>query len=97
MGPIKLTMVTSGGTGELVLTQQWDIATWVRVIPPAENVVYDLELEDADGHLMVLRTGITGTYSEKLQISLATLNTVSIANATQDGTFTIKFDLRTGK
>lgn len=89
----RLNIAISSNTGTGTATQEWTLSRWIRVIPVAETDSYDVTLKDADGHIMLYRTGQIGTLSENIEMSLGILKTVLIANATQDGTYVIKFDL----
>lgn len=89
----RLGITVSSGAGTGTLTSEWTLARWIRIIPIAETDSYDVTFKDGDGHIMALRTGVTGTMSENLEMSLGILKTVVIANATQDGTYVAKFDL----
>jgi len=89
----KLSITISSGTGTGTLTSEWTLSRWIRVIPVAETDSFDVTLKDADGHIMMKRTGQIGTLSENLQFSLGILKTVLIENAGQDGTYVFKADL----
>lgn len=89
---LKLNIIVSAGTGTGNVSPVWAIARWIRIIPTAETVSYDVTFKDGDGDIMTVRTGVTGTYSESLNMSLGILKTVVIANATADGTFKLKMD-----
>lgn len=88
-----LNISVSGATGTGTITNQWDIARRMRVIPTTENDTYDVAVKDADGDLIMQRTSQTGTLSELQEISLGIAKTVVISNASADGTYKIKFDL----
>lgn len=88
-----LTITVTSGSGTGTITNQWDIARWVRIIPVAEGNTYDVAFKDADGDIIASRTGQSGTLSEMLSLSLGILKTVAITNASQDGTFKAKFDM----
>lgn len=90
---LRLAIAVSSGSGSGTLTNEWSSARWVRVIPVNETDTYDMTIKDADGNIMVKRTTQLGTFSEKLEMSLGIMKTVSIANATADGTYVAKFDL----
>lgn len=90
---VKGTITISSGSGSLTLTNAWLNARWVRVKPVAETDSFDLTISDADGIIMLYRQGQTGTLSEKLEMSLGIMRTVQIANATADGTYTLKLDI----
>lgn len=89
----RLPITVSSNTGTGTVTNQWDIARWIRIKPVAETDSFDVTFKDADGDIMVKRTGQVGTLSENLSLSLGILRTVLIENATQDGTYVCKFDL----
>lgn len=89
----RLSITVSSGTGSGTVTNDWTISRWIRVIPVAETDSYDVTLKDADGYIMVKRTGQIGTLSENLELSLGILKTVLIESAVQDGTYICKFDL----
>lgn len=90
---VPLSIAVSSNTGTGTLTNAWAIARWIRVKPIAETDTYDLTIKDGDGILMLSRTSQLGTFSEKLDMSLGIMRTVQIANATQDGTYQVRFDL----
>lgn len=89
---LRLNIVVSSGSGTGTLTNEWTSSRWIRVKPIAETDTFDLTIKDADGQIMVSRTSQLGTLSEKLEMSLGIMQTVSIANAAQDGTYVVKFD-----
>ena len=89
---IKGTITVSSGSGVLTLTNVWLNSRWIRVKPVSETNTYDLNISDADGIIMALRTGQTGTMSEMLEMSLGIMRTVTISNASQDGTYQVRFD-----
>lgn len=90
---LALSITVSGGAGVGTITSYWAIARWVRVCPINETDTYDLTIKDADGKIMVVRTSQLGTMSERLEISMGIMRTITIANATADGTYVVKFDL----
>lgn len=90
---IRGTITISSGAGSLTVTNVWLNARWVRIQPVAEANTYDVTISDADSMLMLKRTTQLGTLSEKLEMSLGIMRTIQIANATQDGTYTVKFDI----
>lgn len=87
-----LSITISSGAGTGTIAPIWTHANWVRVIPVSEFDTYDVSFLDADGDIMVKRTGQTGTMSEMLELSLGILRTVQIASASQDGTYKLKLD-----
>lgn len=89
---IKGTITVSSGSGSLTLTPIWLSARWVRVAPVSETDTYDLTILDGDGLIMVKRTSQLGTFSERLEMSLGIMKTVQIASATQDGSYSVRFD-----
>lgn len=89
---LSANITISSNTGSVSLSRQWLLSRWVRVIPVAESDSYDVTFKDADGDIMVKRTGQVGTMAEYLELSLGILKTVLIASATQDGTYKVKFD-----
>ena len=89
---IQGAIAVSSGSGSLTLTPVWQNARWIRIKPVAETDTYDLTISDADGIIMATRTGQLGTFSEKLEMSLGIMRTIAIANASQDGTFQVRFD-----
>lgn len=89
----RLNISVSSATGTGAVATEWTISRWIRVIPVDETDTYDVTLKDADGHIIMKRTSQLGTLSENLELSLAILTTVLIENATQDGTYIVKFDL----
>lgn len=89
---IKGAITISSGAGSLALTPTWLSARWVRVKPISESDTYDLTISDGDGIIMVSRTGQIGTLAERLELSLGIAKTVQIANASQDGTYQVRFD-----
>lgn len=90
----RLSIVVSSGTGTGTVTNQWDIARRIRIIPPSEATTYDCEIKDADGHIIFTNPDtLTGTLSMLNEMSLGIVSTVTITNASGDGTFIAKFDL----
>lgn len=89
---IKGTISVSSGAGSLTLTPTWLSARWIRVKPVNETDTYDLTISDADGIIMLTRLTQTGTFSEKMEMSLGVMRTVQIANAASDGTYQVRFD-----
>jgi hypothetical protein len=89
----RLSITVSSGSGSGTITNQWDLARWVRVIPPSESDSYTLTIKDGDGHVMVVRTDQLGTFSEKLEMSLGIMRTVEISSASADGAYVAKFDI----
>lgn len=90
---IRGTIVVSSGAGVLTITPIWQNARWVRIKPVSETDSFDVTIADADGIIMALRTGQVGTMSEQLQLSLGIVRTITIANASADGTYQVRFDL----
>lgn len=90
---IKGTVAISSGSGSLTLTNAWLNARWIRIKPVAETDSYTVVVSDADGMIMFSRTAQVGTLSEKLEMSLGIMRTVQISSATQDGSYTVKFDI----
>ena len=88
---LNITVLSNTGTGSVVPI--WAIAKWVRVIPVAETDSYDVSFKDADGDIMVKRSGQIGTMSEMLELSAGIFRTILIENATQDGTYKLKLDM----
>lgn len=88
-----LLITVSSGSGSGTVTNTWDIAKWVRIIPPSESATYDVTFKDADGDIIAARTSQLGTLSEMLEISLGILRTVLISSSSEDGSFKAKFDL----
>lgn len=89
---IKGTVTISSGGGALTLTNIWLNARWIRIKPVAESDTYDITGADADGIIMFTRTTQLGTFSERMEMSLGVLKTITIANASQDGTYQVRFD-----
>src|SRR5438128_2662549 len=90
---IALAIVVVGATGTGTFTNVWALARWIRVQPIAETDTYSLTIKDADGIIMLSRSGQVGTYSEKLDMSLGIMRTITIASATQDGTYQCRLDM----
>lgn len=90
---IRGSIVVSSGSGQLTITNKWLNARWIRVKPVSESDTFDLTISDADGMIMASRTTNLGTLSERLEMSLGIMRTIAIANASQDGTYTVKFDI----
>lgn len=88
---LNIAVAGGGGTGTIV--PEWALARWLRVIPPSESDSYDVTFKDGDGDLMVLRTGMIGTMSEQLDISLGILKSIVIANSSSTGTYKLKMDM----
>ena len=89
----RLDIAVSSGTGQGTITNQWDVARWIRVIPVGESDTFTVTIKDADGDIMMKRTSQEGTLSENLELSLGIVRTVLIESASQDGTYKVKFDL----
>lgn len=89
----RLDVSVTGGTGTGTLTNQWDIARRVRIIPPSETTSYDFTIKDGEGDLIILRNGAIGTTSEQLELSMGICSTINITNSSSNGTFKCKFDL----
>jgi hypothetical protein len=90
---LRLNIVVSSGAGIGTATNQWDLCRWFRIIPPSESAGYDFAIKDGDGHLMLDRSGQTGTYSERIEMSLGIIRTIEISGASEDGTYIAKFDM----
>lgn len=88
----SLSITVSSATGTGSPTPIWAVARWIRVIPVSETDTYDVTFKDGDGDIMGKYTGQSGTLSQRLEMSLGILKTVLIENASQDGTYRIKFD-----
>lgn len=87
-----LNIDVTSGDGAGTVTNHWDIARWIRVIPISETSIYDLTFKDGEGDLILMRSCV-GTFSEKVEYSMGILRTVLIENASEDGTYKVKFDL----
>lgn len=90
---IRGSITISGGSGSLSLTNVWLNSRWVRIKPIAESDTFDMTISDGEGILMASRTGQLGTLSERLEMSLGIMKTIAIANAAQDGTYQVRFDI----
>lgn len=88
-----LNITVSSGTGTGTVTNQWDICRWLRIKPIAETDTFNLTVKDAGGMIMLVRTSVLGTFSERIEMSLGIIRTVLIESATQDGTYVCKFDM----
>lgn len=88
---LNITVAAGSGTG--AVATEWSLARWVRVIPTAEVDTYDVSFLDGDGDIIALRTGMIGTMSEQLNLSLGILKSVVIANSTSTGNYKCKFDM----
>lgn len=88
-----LNITVAAGTGTGTVVAEWSLARWIRVIPTTESDTYDVTFKDADGDPMVVRTGLTGTMSEQLGLSLGILRTVVITNSSSSGTYKAKLDM----
>lgn len=89
---IKGAITISGGSGVLTLTNIWLNARWIRIKPVAETDTYTVVGADAEGIIMFSRTSQLGTLSEKLEMSLGVLRTITVSSAAQDGTYQVRFD-----
>jgi hypothetical protein len=89
---LRTAITVSSGSGTATLAPFWTLTRWVRIIPPSEAATYNIDIKDAEGHYMVLRTAQVGTMSEQLELSLGIAATVNITSSTADGTFVVKFD-----
>jgi len=90
---LRLSITVSSGSGTGTVTNAWDLVRWLRVIPVGESDTYTLTVKDADGHIMLKRTGHTGTFSELVEMSLGIMRTIEISSASADGTYTCKLDM----
>lgn len=90
---IPLGIVISSATGTGTFSNVWALARWVRIKPIAETDTYDITIKDGEGIIMLSRTGQLGTFSEQLNMSLGIMRTITIANATQDGTYQCRLDM----
>lgn len=90
---LKLAITVSSGSGTGTVTKAWDKIFWLRVIPVTESDTYTLTLLDADGYIIVKRTNQVGTFSERLEISLGILNSISITSASGDGQYNVRMDM----
>lgn len=94
---ILLNVTVSSGSGTGTFANMWAIARRIRIIPPSESTTYDCMIKDADGDLIFDSTdGIsptTGTLSMLNEMSLGIMKTISIVNASGDGTWKIKLDM----
>lgn len=88
-----LTIAVSGGTGTGSVAAIWALARWIRIIPTIESDTYDVTFKDGDGDIILVRTGLTGTMSEQLDMSLGILRTIVIANSSSTGNYKAKFDM----
>jgi hypothetical protein len=89
---IRGQITVSSGAGSLALTPLWQNARWVRIKPVNESDTWDMTIADGDGIIMVSRTGLTGTFAERLEISLGIAKTITIANGLVDGTYQVRLD-----
>lgn len=89
----RLNITVSSGAGTGAVVSQWDIARWVRVIPVSETDTFDVTFKDGNGFIMGKYTAQSGTFSAKLDMSLGIMKTVLVESASQDGTYTVMFDL----
>lgn len=89
---LRLSIVVSSGAGTGTITNEWISARWVRVIPINETDTFDMTIKDGEGFLMLARTNLLGTFSEKCEMSLGIMRTIVIANAAVDGTYQVRFD-----
>lgn len=92
-GVKRLSITVSSGSGTGTLTPQWSLARWIRIHPIVETNTYDVTFKDGEGFIMLVRTSMTGTMSEELNMSMGIIKTIVIANASQDGTYVVHFDL----
>lgn len=92
-GVKRLVIAVSSGAGTGTIVPQWSLARWVRVHPIAETDTFDVTFKDGESSVMLVRTSMTGTMSEQLNLSLGILKTIVIANAAQDGNYVVHFDL----
>lgn len=89
----NLPIVVSSGSGSGNIAQSWDICRRIRVIPPSETDSFDITVLDGANTLVWKRAGWVGSLSEVQELSLGICKTISIANASSDGTYTVKFDM----
>lgn len=88
-----LNIAVSGATGTGTVTPLWAICRWIRIIPTTESDTYDVTFKDGDGDILLVRTGLMGTMSERLEMSMGILKTIVIANSSSTGTYKAKFDM----
>ena len=88
-----LTITVSSGSGSGTITNTWDKCAWFRVVPPDEADTYTVTVKDANGFIILKRTGQEGTLSENLALSLGIAKTVEIASASADGSYRAIFDM----
>jgi hypothetical protein len=89
----RLAITVSSGSGTGNCTAAWDLIRWLRIKPIAETDSFDLTIADREGILMLKRTAQVGTFAEKVEMSLGIMGSIAIANATQDGTYQVRFDM----
>jgi hypothetical protein len=89
--PLNITISSGAGTG--TLTKMWTLVRWLRIIPVSESDTFDVTVKDAEGLIMLSRTGQTGTLAERIEMSLGIMNSIVVANASQDGTYKCRLDL----
>ena len=94
-----LAITTIGGTGSAVITNLassigWAYIRLLAIKTPGGNPTYDIELTDADSFGLFGATGLKGKTSLATEIILcqptSDNHTVTISNATVDGTYTIR-------
>ena len=90
---LSLNITVSGGSGTGTVTNVWETIRWLRIKPVAETDTYNLTISDGEGIIMLSRTGYTGTFSERIEMSMGIMKTIQIDSATQDGTYKARFDM----
>src|SRR5213595_1383560 len=88
----RLVIAVTSGTGTGTVTPTWLVTRWIRIHPVSESDTFVLTFKDGEGTIILVRTGLTGTFSENLQISLGILKTIVVTSASQDGNYVVHFD-----
>lgn len=90
---LRLSIAVAAGTGIGTITNDWSLVRWLRIKPIAETDSFDVSIKDADGIIMFSRVGQIGTLAERIEMSLGIMRTITIINATQDGTYNCRLDM----
>jgi len=90
----RLAITVSSGSGTGTVSNSWDIARRIRIIPPTEATTYVCEIKDANGyHIFKTPDVQTGHLSMLNEMSLGIVKTVEISSASVDGEFLCLFDM----
>ena len=87
--PSLIVISVIGGTGNKTVTLGGN-PIGIGIKTPAESPTYDIEITDADGFGIFGGTGLKGRTSFPCKIHFFGDQTMTISNATVDGTYQVK-------